>query len=77
MNSKTEGCRLCHLSDVGCGKHMTEQILRMRKDGDRTGEMKLLTKLRQTLLNRIHANQRKLDCLDFLLYQMNQNGKEL
>ena len=32
--------------------------------------MKLLTAKRKELLDEIHAGQRKLDCLDYLIYEL-------
>ena len=77
VNMESEERQLRHLADAGCGGKVAEKVLEMRRIGNRTGEKELFAKLRRTLLNRIHANQKKLDCLDFLLYQMNLNGKEL
>ena len=37
-------------------------------------EMKrILTRHRQTLLDMIHAEQKKIDCLDYLFYNMEKN----
>lgn len=42
----------------------------------RIAEMKrILARHRRTLLDTIHADQKKIDCLDYLVYQMEKSEK--
>ena len=42
--------------------------------GQRTAEMKrILTRHRRTLLDTVHAEQKKIDCLDYLFYKMEKD----
>ena len=43
------------------------------KSGRKKAGMSLLAKHRRFLLDCYHAEQKKIDCLDYLIYKMNQN----
>ena len=59
-----------NLEDAGCDAALTEQFEALWAKGDQKGQMRLLNGYRRLLLNEIHAGQKKLDCLDYLIYQM-------
>ena len=41
--------------------------------GRKEAGLSLLAKHRRFLLDCYHADQKKIDCLDYLIYKMNQN----
>ena len=59
-----------NLEDAGCDTALTEQFEALWAKGDQKGQMRLLTGYRRLLLDEIHAGQKKLDCLDYLIYRM-------
>ena len=59
-----------NLEDAGCDAALTEKFEALWAKGDQKGQMRLLTGYRRLLLDEIHAGQKKLDCLDFLIYRM-------
>ena len=59
-----------NLEDAGCDAALTEQFEALWAKGDQKGQMRLLNGYRRLLLNEIHAGQKRLDCLDYLIYQM-------
>ena len=59
-----------NMKDAGCDAALTEQFEALWAKGDQKGQMRLLNGYRRLLLNEIHAGQKKLDCLDYLIYQM-------
>ncbi len=65
------------LKDAGCDSELQEKFLNLRQEGDCAGGIRLLRRFRQRLLNRIHATQKKLDCLDFLLYTLEQSERRM
>lgn len=62
-----------NLKDAGCGPELVEQFLALKETGDVNGQMKLLRIHRQSLLDEVHIGEKRIDCLDYLVYQM---GKE-
>ncbi len=71
----TQGILRENLSDAGCDLEMIEQFMTLIQQGNREGGLALLAKHRKRLLDCCHAEQKKLDCLDYLVYQMNRQGK--
>ena len=59
-----------NLEDAGCNAALTEQFEALWAKGDQKGQMRLLTGYRRLLLDEIHAGQKKLDCLDYLIFRM-------
>ena len=68
------GCLSQNLMDAGCTPQAARQYLALAKGG-KTGELSaLLARHRAALLDAVHENQRKIDCLDFLLYKLNKEN---
>lgn len=57
-----------NLRDAGCGGEMIERYLSLDPERSSREREMLLKRHRAALLNAIHAEQKKLDCLDYLLY---------
>lgn len=55
-----------NLKDAGCKKLLIEQILAL----DLKEQLKLLAKHRANLLDELHKNQKQIDCLDYLVFNL-------
>lgn len=67
---------LCQgLTDAGCGEAMIRRFLQLLAAGERQAGLALLERHRTCLLDGCHAEQRKLDCLDYLIYQMEKEAR--
>lgn len=62
-----------NLKDAGCEANQIESFLQELKKGDSKGQLDLLAQHRKILLNRVHKEERRIDCLDYLVYQIRQN----
>lgn len=60
-----------NLEDARCPEHLIEEYAHAREDEQRVRQLRAY---RRELLSGIHAEQKKLDCLDYLIYQL-RNGK--
>ena len=59
-----------NLIDAGCDPKIVQRCMALFQ-GKETAEMKrILSRHRRTLLDTLHAEQKKIDCLDYLLYKM-------
>lgn len=63
---------LQNLKDAGCTPEFVKAFMELVEEGRRDAQLKMLFDHRQRLLDRIHENQRRLDCLDYLKYQIQQ-----
>lgn len=77
MNGNQEQERtIQNMKDAGCSEDTISRFLLCYQAGDIKGELKVLSNHRQTLLDKIHKEQKEIDCLDYLVYQIeNSKGK--
>ncbi len=68
-----EQMREC-LTDAGCDEALIGQFEALRWSDRQKDQLRLLNDYRRQLLERIHAEQKKLDCLDYLLYAVKSNA---
>lgn len=66
---------LCNLRDAGCGDDVIEKFFQLRKEGRTKEQAKLLSIHRAALLDRVHAEQKMIDCLDYLVYELKKENK--
>lgn len=66
---------LRNLKDAGCGDDVIENFLGLWKAGRTKEQMKLLSIHRAALLDRVHAGQKMIDCLDYLVYELKKENK--
>lgn len=62
-----------NLIDAGCDRETVHGFLNCLREGDMKEGLCLLGRHRSCLMNRLHACQRKIDCLDYLLYRIRKN----
>lgn len=70
ITAQTEDEIIQNLKDAGCGETVITDFMICWKNGSLKPGMKLLTAKRKELLDEIHVGQRKLDCLDYLIYEL-------
>ncbi len=63
---------LQNLKDADCDYDLIAKFFELDKDNKIKEQLKLLSRHRSKLLNFLHDSQRKLDCLDFLIFNMKQ-----
>ncbi len=73
MAMNEEQMREC-LTDAGCDETLIGQFEALRCSDRRKDQFRLLNDYRRQLLESIHTEQKKLDCLDYLLYAMKSNA---
>lgn len=64
------------LMDAGCSKQIRMQCLQLIKTEQICELLRLLKKQRVCLLNAVHEKQQRLECLDYLLYQIKKTYEE-
>lgn len=71
--TRQEQAVVANLADAGCDNEQIEQFMDFLKSGRKEAGLSLLAKHRRFLLDCYHVEQKKIDCLDYLIYQINQN----
>ena len=61
------------LRDAGCDGAAVNEFMRLYAEGQTAKAQKLLSQQRKRLLDGIHAEERKINCLDYLVYEMNRS----
>lgn len=59
-----------NLKDAGCNCELAEKVLAFIKHGQTSTALSLLSKHRKAVLDNCHAEQKKIDCLDYLIYRL-------
>lgn len=63
-----------NLEDAGCEMEMIEEFLLYHEKGLKKHQLSILSEQRRNLLVRIHEEQKRLDCLDYLIYKIKKES---
>ena len=70
--SDTLGILYQNLLDAGCSKKNIEACIGYAKNNEWDHLLPILTRHKSLLLDTIHSDQEKIECLDFLIYTINK-----
>lgn len=59
-----------NLKDAGCSRAQIDRFMECAQKGALQEELQLLAGHRETLLRSMHAAQKRIDCLDYLVYTL-------
>lgn len=62
-----------NLKDAGCEPEMIRDFLEWFDKGQKTKQLELLERQRGHLLGRVHKDEKRISCLDYLIYQIQRN----
>ncbi|MGI6009973.1 MAG: hypothetical protein ACOX8H_00560 [Ruminococcus sp.] len=65
---------LQNLRDAGCTDEMVEKFLALQDSENEEQQIRFLSGHRKHLLEKLHQEEKRIDCLDYLIYQI-QNKK--
>ena len=66
---------LQNLKDAGCTDEMVEKFMILQDSDDEEQQMRLLSCHRKHLLEKLHMDEKQIDCLDYLIYQMQKKDR--
>lgn len=66
---ETDGATERNLRDAGCCEEFIREFTELGRGGRESEQRRLLSKRRAELLDDLHESQRRIDCLDFLIYK--------
>ena len=67
---RTAQALLDNLEDAGCDPELAQRFLVLERSGQYQEQLNLLSSHRRHLLECLHREQRRIDCLDYLVYQI-------
>lgn len=74
MNSnKSNQGLICNLEDTGCSPEVIKLFLEFNSQGRVEDMLLLLSRQRRLILNAIHREQKRIDCLDYLVYKIKKS----
>ena len=65
-----------HLIDAGCSQATAQQCVALARGEKKADLLRLLSHHRAALLDAVHANPKRIDCLDYLLYRIGKEGAD-
>lgn len=74
LNESSESI-IQNLKDAGCDSETIENFMADLQKGKRANGLKRLAVHRKKLLASLHREQKCIDCLDYLVYQMKEVKK--
>lgn len=70
----TEDMIIQNLKDAGCDMEMIQEFTTKLRNGSKAEGIRLLELHRRFLLDSLHTEQKKIDCLDYLVFQLKKNS---
>ena len=68
--SDTEGILRQNLVDAGCSAEFTERCMALARRKEDAELMRALALHRQKLMDTFHQSEKRIDCLDYLIYRL-------
>lgn len=68
--SDKKGMLLQNLEDAGCNQEMIQKCMIYVQQQQKEKLLQTLNFYRRTLLDTVHVCHKKMDCLDYLIYQL-------
>ena len=65
-----------NLKDAGCGIETIQDFLLYLNENQKEKQLELLEKHRRQLLSNVHREEKKIYCLDYLVYQIKNEEKK-
>lgn len=62
-----------NLIDAGCDEHTRDKCMSYARAGNYAQMLSLLSKYKTVLLGRVRCGQKQIDCLDYLIYQIEKS----
>jgi len=75
MNKYNDDTIIQNLKDAGCDEDKIIIFIKYIREEKMSEGLKLLSSHRRLLLDRLHKDQKQIDCLDYMVYQLEKQAK--
>ena len=72
--SDTQGILRQNLLDAGCGSDTVQRCMALAQTKNTPELMRILAQHRRALLDTVHLSEKRIDCLDYLIYQLEKQN---
>ncbi len=76
MERKLEEKYRCYMKDCGCTPEQAEEYLKLADHGATQDQICFMKRHRYQIMNQLHTVTRQVDCIDFVIYELEQIKKE-
>ena len=66
---------LQNLKDADCSSDLIVKFLKLEENGRLSEQLRLLSRHRKFLLDKLHINQKPIDCLDYLIFSIEHQAQ--
>lgn len=73
MGYNSEDEVIQNLKDAGCGQEIIACFMKCMARNDLSGQLGLMKEHRQFLLDKVHEEEKRIDCLDYLVYRIDHS----
>ena len=73
--SDTQGILRQNLIDAGCSADAVQTCMALAQEKKTAELMRVLSRHRRTLLDTLHQSEKRIDCLDYLVYTIEKQNK--
>lgn len=67
---------LQNLKDAGCDSISIMDFMKPGEEGWKSEQIRFLERHRKELIETVHTEQKKIDCLDYLIYQLKKEKED-
>ena len=71
---RTEADLIQNLKDAGCPEELIRSFMELYQNGRVKDGLRLLQQHRRALLDGVHAEERKINCLDYMVYYLEKEN---
>ena len=64
-----------NLKDAGCNNKQIQELLELYKQGQKEKVHKILEKHRENILDKVHRNEKEINCIDYFIYRMDKEKR--
>ena len=76
MDLKNDDAIMQNLKDAACSSDFIEKFFKLKANGNKKTLVQLLYKHKSELLDNLHSFQKKIACLDYLIFEINNSNKK-
>ena len=73
--SDTQGMLRQNLIDSGCGADAVQTCMALAQERKTAELIRVLSRHRRTLLDTLHKSEKRIDCIDYLVYTLEKHNK--
>lgn len=73
--SDAQGILRQNLIDAGCSVDAVQTCMALAQEKKTAELMRILSRHRRTLLDTLHQSEKRIDCLDYLVYTLEKQNK--